>query len=244
MPNLLQDQDKEIVIRVQTRRQTRVAFEFMPTTDPSTILISENLLKFPGLVYNKNRNRISFKSDPNFSYAYYKITPRMLAIGTGLAIGVIAGVLASIYLTAPIAASLGIFGATATSAFALKFNIAVASTVATVSAYLINKQLPKIVISEDPMVSKFYQELVIHNQRIFDSAKQQYAFWSVDDGDPQDIYRFLKVMKKNISILPEVANKGADAIGNFGEILKTLIQLSPLLIIGFVGYKVYGAKND
>lgn len=241
--NFVRDQDKTIVIEVQVPRATRAAFRFPRNLPTEQIVISENLLKFEGLSTRKLDTgvRISFKTDPKYSYAYYKITPRLLALGAGVSVAAIAGIAASIYLAPAIATGLGLVGAAATtSAFTIKATlIGAASTAGLVTAYLVNKEMPKYVYSRDPRVSQFYHEIIIHNQTVFEDSSQQFAFWSIDDGDPKDLYRFFKISKGTINKLPEGLNNLADSTSDAASVLVELAKFAPWLIGGYYGFKAY-----
>ncbi len=243
--NFIRDQDKTIVIEVQVPRATRAAFRFPRNLPTEQIIISENLLKFEGLSVRKLDTgvRLSFKTDPKYSYAYYKITTRMLALGAGVSVGAIAGIAASIYLAPAIATGLGLIGAASTtSAFTIGASatlVSATSTAGLVTGYLVGKQMPKYIYSRDPRVSQFYQEIVIHNQTVFEDSSQQFAFWSVDDGDPRDIYRFFKTSKAVVEKLPGILNNLADSTGDAADVLAQLAKVAPWLIGAYFGLKAY-----
>lgn len=241
--DFVRDQDKTIVIEVQVPRATRTAFRFPNNIPTNQIIISEKLLSFPGISTRKTNDgvRISFKTDPKFSYAYYKITPRMLAIGAGVSVGALAGIAAAIYLGPAVATGLGLIGlASTTSAFTIKAGIiAVSTTAALVTTYLVNKQMPKYVYSRDPKVTQFYDEIVIYNQRVYQDSSQQFSFWSVDDGDPKDLYRYFKVVKSTGEQVPIILNNLADATKDTASGLAELVKFIPYGLALFLGYKAY-----
>lgn len=241
--NFVRDQDKTIVIEVQVPRATRAAFRFPRNLNTEQIVISENLLKFEGLSVRKLDTgvRLSFKTDPRYSYAYYKITPRLLALGAGVSVAAIAGIAATIYLAPAIATGLGLVGTAATtSAFTIKATlIGAASTAGLVTAYLVNKEMPKYVYSRDPRVSQFYHEIIIHNQTVFEDSSQQFAFWSIDDGDPKDLYRFFKITKGITNKIPEGLNNLADSTSDAADLLVQLAKVAPWLIGAYFGFKAY-----
>lgn len=241
--DFVRDQDKTIVIELQVPRPTRAAFRFPRNMPTEQIIISENLLRFEGLSTRKLSDgvRLSFKTDPKYSYAYYKITPRLLAMGAGVSVGALAGIAAAVWLAPAIATGLGLIGVAATtSAFTIKAGIiGVASTVALVTAYLVNKEMPKYVYSRDPRVSQFYHEIIINNQTVFEDSTQQFAFWSVDDGDPKDLYRFFKTSKAIANKIPEGLNNLADSTNDAAGLLVQLAKVAPWLIGIYFGAKAY-----
>lgn len=248
--DFVRDQDKEIVIKVNAKRATRAAFQLPANVKTENVILSQKLLQFPGISVFRSPTkgtRISFKTNPEYSYAYYKITPRLLSIATGLGIATIAASLAATVISPYIASAIGAttFVSGAAVAFITKaVTIGIGATAGIIAAYLVNKSYPKYVLSEDPNVSLFYQEIVIYNQKIYQDQSQLYAFWSVDDGDPKDLYRIFKVANSIVDKLPEAANNALDAGNKTLGIFSDLIQFMPLVLISFLGFKIYDSYKE
>lgn len=245
--DFVKDQDKEIIIKVQVARPTRFAFRFPKEIPSEQIVITEYLIRnFEGVSARKldTGSRVSFKTDPKYSYAYYRVTPRMIAIGTGLTVGAIAGAFIAIRLAPAILAGLGLVGASSSiSAFLLSASATAGATIGAITGYLINKQFPKYIHSDDPKTNVFFSEIINNNPGTYKDSSQIFSFWSVDDGDPRDMYRFFKTVKATGEKLPEILNNIADAGKDTASFLSELIKIAPYAALGYAGWKFYNKEK-
>lgn len=163
--DFIKNQDEQIIVKVQVSRPTRFAFRFPKEVPSDQIVITEYLIRnFDSVSARKldTGSRVSFKTDQKYSYAYYRVTPRMLAVGTGLTVGAIAGLFVAVNLTPAIAAALGLVGASSTiSAFIISASAATGASGAAILTYLIGKHDPKYVSSEDKKTNVFLARLTL-----------------------------------------------------------------------------------